>query len=375
MLPAERVKLSLAHQVPDRVPLALWGGPYGLVDPLYLSLLEKLEIGNPVEPIRAGHTINYLDDRILQALETDTRYIWPGDSPSSPKYGSIDNDLIYDDFGQPWRRTFPYYSATDGLLKDALGINDIEDRVQWPDADDPRWTDGVTERAQAIKDSGYYIIGRMVLSHGPFQMACDLRGMENFLVDMFDRPDFAHTLLNRITDLTCDLMANYLESAQGVIDMIELPGDDYAGNHNLVVSPGLFRKMIRPCLEKMINTLRKQQPNINIMLHSDGAIGKLLPDFVEMGVDVLHPLEPVAGMNPAEIKQKFGGQISFLGGVDISHALPGSLQDVRNDIDRCVRDLAPGGGYILAPCNHLQADIPPENVIEMYTYAKSAGNY
>jgi len=373
--PNERVKLSLAHQVPDRVPLALWGGPYGLVDPLYLSLLEKLEIAAPANPIRSGHTVNYLDDRILDALGTDTRYIWPGDSPSSPKYSSNNDELVYDDFGQPWQRTSPYFSATEGLLKGATSINEIEDNVQWPNPEDPRWTKGVTKRAQSINDSGYYIIGRMVLSHGPFQMACDLRGMENFLVDLVDRPDFAHSLLSKITELTCRLMVNYLESAQGVIDMIELPGDDYAGNHNLVISPKLFQKMIRPYLEKMILTIRKQQPEAKIMLHSDGAIGKLVPDFIEMGVDVLHPLEPVVGMNPAIIKSKYGKQICFLGGVDISHALPGSLDDVRMDIDRCIKDLSPGGGYIMAPCNHLQADIPPQNVIEMYSYAKEVGIY
>lgn len=375
MLPFDRVKLTLEHKVPDRVPLALWGGPYGIVDQLYFSLLDKLDISPPARPFRSGHTINYLDDRVLEALGTDTRYIWPGASPSSPKYDSPDDDLIYDDFGQPWQKTSPYYSATDGLLKDAVSLDDIEEKVQWPNSNDPRWTEGVSERSREIKDSGYYIIGRMVLSHGPFQMACDLRGMENFMIDMFDRPDIAKALLKRITGLICELTKNYLESAQGVINMIELPGDDYAGNQNLVFSPSLFRKMIRPCLEQIISTIRKQDPGIKIMLHSDGAITKLVPDFIDMGIDVLHPLEPVKGMYPAEIKRKYGQQLSFLGGVDISHALPGSKQDVHNDIKRCVRDLAPGGGYIMAPCNHLQTDIPAENVIEMYSYAKSAGVY
>jgi uroporphyrinogen decarboxylase len=375
MRPSERVYKTLAHEIPDRVPLALWGGPYGLVDPLYKALLDKLNLGEPKAPIRAGHTINYIDDRILDALGTDTRYIWPGASPSSPTHISSDGELIYDDFGQPWRRTHPYYSTADGVLKAASALKDIEERVIWPDVNNPRWTERVGERAQAIKDSGYYIIGRMVLSHGPYQMACDLRGMENFMVDMMDNPDFAHALLKRITDTICGLTSNYLAAAGGIIDMIELPGDDYAGNHNLVFSPKLFRKMIRPCLEKIIATIRKQQPGIKIMLHSDGAIGKLVPDFIELGVDVLHPLEPVAGMNPAEIKQKYGDQICFLGGVDISHAMTGMKDDVRNDVDRCIRDLAPGGGYIMAPCNHLQADIPPGNVIEMYNYANIAGIY
>ena len=157
--------------------------------------------------------------------------------------------------------------------------------------------------------------------------------------------------------------------------MIELPGDDYAANDNLVFSPKLFRKMIRPCVEKIVKTIRTIRPDIKIMLHSDGAIGKLVPDFIEMGIDVLHPLEPVSGMDPAQIKRTYGDSICFLGGVDISHALPGTLDDVRRDVDRCIRDLAPGGGYIMAPCNHLQSDIPSENIIEMYGYAKIAGIY
>lgn len=373
MLPFERVEKSLAHQVPDRVPLALWGGSYGIVDPLYMSLLEKFHLGEPTPPFREGHTINYMDDRILAALGTDIRYIWPGASPSSPTHP--DGDLIYDDFGQPWRQTYPYYSATDGLLKNSTSLSDIQNKVHWPDVNDPKWTRGVPERAKTIADSGYFIVGRMVVSHGPYQMACDLRGMENFMIDMLTQPDFAIALLDRVTETICSLTSNYLEAAGGVMHMIELPGDDYAANDNLVFSPKLFRKMIRPCVEKIVKAIRAIRPDIKIMLHSDGAIGKLVPDFIEMGIDVLHPLEPVSGMDPAQIKRNYGDSISFLGGMDISHALPGTLDDVRRDVDRCIRDLAFGGGYIMAPCNHLQSDVPSENIVEMYNYAKVAGIY
>jgi len=370
-----RVIKALAHEVPDRVPLALWGGPYGIVDPLYKSLVDELDLGEPIQPIREGHTVNHLDDRLLDALGTDTRLIWPGASPSSPTHPSEEGDLIYDDFGQPWKRTHPYYSATDGILKGSLSLQDIETRVQWPDVNDPRWTEGVSTRAKSLENSGFYIIGRMVVSHGPFQMACDLRSMENFMMDMIMEPDLAGALLDRVTETICGLTRNYLEAAGSVMDMIELPGDDYAANDNLIFSPTLFRQMIRPRIERIIACIREIRPDIKIMLHSDGAVSKLIPDFIEMGIDVLHPLEPVAGMDPARMKQEFGDAISFLGGVDISHAMPGTTKDVRNDVMRCIRDLAPGGGYIMAPCNHLQADVPPENVIELYSYAKSAGNY
>ena len=206
-------------------------------------------------------------------------------------------------------------------------------------------------------------------------MACDLRSMENFMMDMMMEPEFAGALLDRVTDTIIGLTRNYIEAAGDALDMIELPGDDYAANDNLIFSPQLFRQMIRPRLERIVAAVREVRPEIAIMLHSDGAIGKLVPDFIEMGIDVVHPLEPVAGMDPAQIKRDYGDRISFLGGVDISHAMPGTLEDVRADVDRCLRDLAPGGGYILAPCNHLQADVPAENVVELYRYAAEKGVY
>jgi len=371
----ERVTKTLTHEMPDRLPLALWGGPYGLVDPLYEQLVRELGLGDPLPPIREGHTVNHMDDRLLKALGIDVRFVWPGASPSDPRYLSKQGDLICDAFGQPWKRTHPYYSATDGLLKDAESIEQIEELVHWPDINDPTWTAGVTERSRSLNDNEYFIIGRMVVSHGPYQMACDLRNMENFMMDMVVEPSFAKALLDRVTDIICGLTQNYLEATGGVLDMIELPGDDYAANDNLLFSPGLFQQMIRPCIEKMIAVIREAQPNIKIMLHSDGAIEKLIPEFIEMGIDVIHPLEPVSGMDPAHVKANYGDAISFLGGVDISHAMTGSIEDVRQDVDRCISDLAPGGGYILAPCNHLQADVSPENVIELYDYAKMRGIY
>jgi uroporphyrinogen decarboxylase len=142
-----------------------------------------------------------------------------------------------------------------------------------------------------------------------------------------------------------------------------------------MISQAMFRDFIKPCIGRMVAAIRKIQPDIKIMLHSDGAIQKLIPDFIELGIDVLHPLEPVVGMDIKAVKQEFGRQISFLGEIDISHAMPGSIEDVRADVDRCLSDLAAGGGFVLAPSNHLQADVPVANVIELFKYAREKGKY
>jgi uroporphyrinogen decarboxylase len=354
----------------------LWGGPYGIVDPLYIDLLEKLNLGKPTAPFRQGHTINYLDDRLLAALGTDTRYVYPGASPTSPRYPTADPERFLDDFGQVWVQTFPYYSAASGMLEGAQTMDEIETHVSWPDVTRSEWTAGVTRRARALSEQGkHYIIARMVVSHGPFQLASDLRGTSNLMLDFSFNPDFAVTLLEKVTGTICGLLEGYLHAGQGLFDMIELPGDDYASNENLIISPAMFRQFIKPCITRMVETIRAIQPEIKIMLHSDGAVQKIIPDFIELGIDVLHPLEPVSGMDVRAVKAAFGGQIAFIGGVDISHAMPGTLKEVREDVDRCLRDLAPGGGYVLAPCNHLQADVPAENVIELFKYARESGVY
>lgn len=372
----ERVFASISHQEPDRVPTALWGGPYGPVDDLYFRLLDKLELGEPVPTFRQGHTINYMDDRVLDSLEIDTRYVWPGANPTSPRYPTEDPRIFRDSFGQPWIQTLPYYSAGEGLLKGVDSGEAVEELVQWPDPADPEWTRGVADRTGELVAQGeHFIIGRMVTSHGPFQLSSDLRGMADFLLDMAVRPDFARTLLDRVTDTICGLLEGYLKASGGGLDLIELPGDDYATNENLIFSPVMFREFLKPCIARMVDTIRTVQPEILIMLHSDGAVGDLIPEFIDLGIDVLHPLEPVSGLDVARVKREFGRELTFLGGIDIRKAMPGTVGDVRAEVDRCLDILAPGGGYILAPANHLQEDVPAANVVELYRYARAAGQY
>lgn len=376
MTPRQRVHTALAHEEPDTVPLALGGGPYGVVDELYLRLVEHLNLGDPVLPFRTGHNISYMDDRLLDKLGTDMRYCWPGLLPNSPVVPGPDEDTFYDSYGQVWKRNLPYYYAAEGILKNADSVDDIERLIHWPDPSDPRWMAGVADRARSLHEQmKYFVTMRMVASHGPFQTACDLRDTTTFLMDMARNPKFAETLLERITSILVGLLKLAMEAGGQYFDMIELPGDDYAGNTNTIMSPIMFRKFIRPCIERMIKTIREKNPNVKIMLHSDGAITNLLQDIIDLGIDVIHPLEPLPATDFTAVKAKFGKQVTFLGGIDISHAIPGNREDVIAETKRRITQLAPGGGYILAPSNHLQADIPAENVITLFETARQFGRY
>jgi uroporphyrinogen decarboxylase len=137
----------------------------------------------------------------------------------------------------------------------------------------------------------------------------------------------------------------------------------------------MFRKFIEPCLERLIKVIKEQNPNTKVMLHSDGAITRLLPDIISLGVDVIHPLEPLAATDILAVKETFGKQVSLLGGIDISHAMPGTQEDVIAETKLRISQLASGGGYILAPSNHLQADVPAENVVTLFETAREFGRY
>jgi len=374
--PRERVYQALNHQEPDQVPLALGGGPYGLVDDLYLKLVKFYNLADPVSPFRSGHSISYLDDRLLDELGTDIRYVYPNLLPNSPILPGKTPDTFKDSYGQTWHQAQPYYYAGNGILSKIKPGDDMDQLMSFPDPADSKWMMGVAKRSEFLqKSTDYFVTMRMVASHGPFQTACDLRGTENFLMDMGLYPDFALELLKRIADFQDSLFRQALESGGRYFDMIEFPGDDYASNVGTLISPRMFRKFLKPILSRFVDTIRSFNPNIFIMFHSDGLITSLIDDLIDVGVDVIHPLEPLPGLDFIEIKKHFGKRVSFLGAIDISHALPGSQEDVISEVKTRIQQLAPGGGYILAPSNHLQADVPPENVDTLFRAARKFGNY
>ena len=374
--PRDRVLIALEHKEPDRVPLALGGGPYGIVDDIYLNLVDHFDLGEPVAPFRSGHNISYMDDRLLEKLGTDFRYVYPNFMPNSPAHQGENPNTFLDSYGQIWHQAKPYYYAGRGILSQMQPDDDISEVITFPDSNDPKWMLGVAERAKLLRETtDYFITMRMVASHGPFQTACDLRGTENFLMDMALSPDFAQELLTRISTLLSKLLKQAMEAGGQNFDMIELPGDDYASNTGTIISPQMFRRFLKPIIVRFISAIRSYQPEIKIMFHSDGLITTLLDDLIEVGIDVIHSLEPLPGLNYLEIKKRYGSRVSFLGAIDITNTLPGRKEDIIAEVQKRIRQLAPGGGYILAPSNHIQSDVPVENIEILYRAAREYGSY
>ena len=182
-------------------------------------------------------------------------------------------------------------------------------------------------------------------------------------------------------DLLCELMDRYLEHAFAAaesfyaalgddMDMVYGLGDDVASHTGMWMSPADYRRYIKPRHAEIARFIKKRT-NAKIIHHCCGACSEIIPDLIEVGVDVLNPTQTSAvGMDPAFLKREFGDEITFWGGIDVMHLLPeGTKQEVEREVKRHIDILAPGGGYVFAPSHIIQRYTPPENVLVMYQTA------
>lgn len=371
MLPRERVLTAVAHAEPDRVPTAIWGSAYGITDPLYLGLLRHLGLGEAVAPFRRrrAHTVNYYDDRVLEALQIDVRHVWSG----FPDLGGPGADGGVDVWGITWVKRGIYPSPDTHPLARAT-LADL-DQFAWPQVEPYLRLDELEQRARWLHEqTAYAVVARAPDSYGPFERCCALRGTEQFMIDLGAEPEFAEELIRRVTDVICRLLELYLETAGRYLDILELPGDDYAALRP-IISPRMFDRFFAPAYRRIIGTARQIAPHCKILFHSDGNMEPFLGRLIDLGVDIFHCLEPLPGVDLAAIKAKYGDRLCFWGAIDIKEALQGDEARVIAEVRQRIAELASGGGYVLAPANHLQPDIVPQNVVALFKAARDYGTY
>ena len=370
--PRERVLMAIRHEEPDRVPLSLWGSWYGITDKLYFNVLDTLG-WEPVPPFRPArlHSVNYYDDRLLELLQVDVRHIDPGAIAAYSVPRADDTDA----FGIRWETRGPYRSPGCHPLQEAT----VEQICEYPMPSPAPLIDveGISERIKTIRAMGqeYAIVGRAVASYGFFEMSQALRRPEQFLMDLALAPDLVNSLVGRLYDCYAGLTERFLDVAGEYLDVIELPGDDFAGNTGPLISPEMFDQFYKEPYRRLINLIKNHSPRVKVVYHSDGAMTAFLPKLVEIGADVFHSVEPLPAWDLGEMKKLYGSEIAFMGGIDIREALQGDEAGVEAEVKRRLRELGPGGGYVLAPTNHLQWDVSPENLFTLYEAAREYGRY
>jgi len=374
MTSRERVLCALNHEEPDRVPVFFGTSGATTMNTTAYDRL-KLHLGLQTETRAFWRALQYawLDEEVMVRFHSDGRPLIPGPAPSTLSR-EISPDRFVDAWGITWQRQpgNHYFDIALPPLREAT-MDDLG-RYPWPAVADPRRFAGLKDQARTLQGAGYAVVALTGIS--PFEFGYMLRGMDQWFLDLAGDHDFVHALMRKLTDLMQSAAARLLEEAGEYIDVV-ITGDDLGSQNAPLISPAMYRQLIKPFHAELLSGI-KQRTRARVFYHSDGDIYPLLGDLIEIGVDLLNPVHVSAKDmgDTARLKREFGDRLSFCGAIDTQWALPrGTPDDVRREVRRRIKDLAPGGGYILAAVHCLQPDVPPENVCALFEEAVVAGRY
>jgi len=368
--------------VPDRVPLDMGGNQTGISRIAYEKLLRYLGKNEEVEIMDLVQQLARPSEDILKRLDIDTRYISAGASDSwefkikKEEIRGKPHLSMTDEFGVTW--SMPeghgmYYDITYSPLAKAT-LKDIEN-YNWPKGNDPGKFRGLKEKAKSMyeKTDKAIISG---ITGVVYEICWYMRGFENFYMDLASDVKLAETLLEHTLQFWKEFETEFLNEVGEYLQVICV-GDDLAGQGATLFSPETYRKIVKPRQRKLYELIHKKT-KAKLWYHSCGAVSELIPDLIEIGVDILNPVQFTAkDMETAKLKREFGKDIVFWGGgCDPQHILSFATPDkVKSEVKKRINDLAPNGGYVFNNVHNIQADVSPENIIAMYEAAKEYGKY
>jgi uroporphyrinogen decarboxylase len=377
MPPRERVWAALNHQEPDRVPLDIGGGSStSILVEGYDKLKERMGVSGETKILNKAFRIARLDESVMQNLGSDCRPLgikppvnWtpPSSEPGTYKdiWGITWKQVAY---GDGW-----YYWEQVGSPLAEASVEDLES-YPWPDTSDPGYTAGLAEEAKEL----YEETGYAIMADGGFKSFWELgylmRGHAQLLMDTALNPDFVKALMDKLLEINTTMAGRFLDAVGPYIHVYRT-GDDLATQKGPFFSHETYRALLKPAHKAYMNFV-KSKTEAKIFYHSCGNVTEFIDDLVDNGVDIINPVQVAAMGDTAKLKARFGDRIVFWGGIDTQRVLPdGSVEDVEAEVKRRIRDLAPGGGYVVASVHNMQPDIPPENIIAMAEATRKYGLY
>lgn len=358
MTPRERMLRAIRFEEPDRVPT------FSNLTPQVAERLGKF-LNLPYEPEDSFLSTRISHTEILLSLGNDAVGVGPGRGKGKETRLREDGTLV-DEFGFVFKRTEFYDEIVKRPLEEAETPEDVL-KYPLPDALDP-WRWWKAEQMIAKYSSSYAIIGDLEATI--FELSWNLVGMEKFLMDLVLEKEYVFTLLDRIQEEYAFLCGERMIELG--VDILWV-GDDFGTQKGMLISPDFWRKHFKPRYASLFKRWKKLNPELKIAYHSCGSIFPIIPDFVEIGLDILNPIQPKAfGMNLEKIKRDWHGVLCLFGGVDEQEILPfGTPLDVRQEVFKRFRQAGEGGGYIIAPSHNIQPDTPLENVLAYFDAVKS----
>ncbi|MCU0506902.1 MAG: hypothetical protein MUC34_00620 [Anaerolineae bacterium] len=378
----ERVLAALNHREGDRVPFDMGGTVItGIHHKAYTNL--RAALGLPAREPKIIDMIQQLaqvEDDVMDCLGVDVKNISPR---SSATFEITVRDMgeytaFYDEFGIGWRSPKDggwYYDMFDHPLRGQKDVADVE-QFPLPDPLDPARFAGLREAAIRIRDEEQRAVVFGNMSAGIFELLTWLRGYEDAYADWGSNSPVATKLMDRVLEMQLRYLEKGLSVVGDVIDVAQI-ADDVAGQYSLLISPRSYRRLLKP-LHKQLCDYIHSHSNAKVFMHSCGAIRDILPDLIEVGVDIINPVQvSAAGMDSAELKREFGKDIVFWGGgVDTQRVLgTGTPEEVRAEVKRRVEDFKPGGGFVFNTVHNIQGNVPAENLVAMWEAVREYGTY
>jgi uroporphyrinogen decarboxylase len=377
MTPRQRVWAAINHQEADRVPLDIGGGnSTSIVVEGYDRLKRHLGVSGETREVNKAFRIARLDEEVMQRLGSDCRPVTiKGPAKWSPP--PAEPGTFVDIWGITWRQASYgdgcyYWELYRHPLAEAT-ISDL-DHYAWPDPYDPGFIASLAEETHALYENTHYALMADSGFKSLWEVGYMLRGLEQFLMDLVLNPEFVTAVMDRVLEINLAVTGRFLGAVGPYIQVIRA-GDDLATQKGPLMSPRSFRTLLKPYYKKYFDFV-KSKTGAKLFYHSCGNVVDLLDDLIEIGVEIINPVQVSAMGDTKALKARFGDRVVFWGAIDTQHVLPaGSVADVEAEVRQRIRDLAPGGGYVVAAVHNIQPDVPPENIVAMAEVTRKYGAY
>lgn len=375
MTSRERVLCALDHREPDRVPVD-FGGTFATS--IHWDAYENLRkhVGFAGKPLmlRSRALVAQVDPELMQRFGVDTCLVKVA---ANGDWRKRQDGKVEDAWGCTWdlpEGVSSYQLAASPLQHIAEPKHADLQAVPQPFFHDPGALQTLDRDLTRASNTGKAVV--LNLAYEMTTRSYFLRGFSNWLIDMLAHPEFFAGLLDRVLEVFMQSAEKVLAVAKGRVDVIYI-ADDLSMQSGPLYHPEIYRRHVKPRQRDLIRALKRLSGGARILYHSCGAIRQYIPDLIEIGVDVLNPVQVgAAGMDTRELKREFGAEMSFWGGIDTQSVLPfGTVDEVRQEVRRRIEDLAPGGGFVLAAVHNLRPEVPPENVVAMLEAACEFGKY
>jgi uroporphyrinogen decarboxylase len=376
----ERALAALNHQEPDRVPIDLGSTRNtGILEAPYRALADALGLGRlEGEPASFGLTqvlgLATPGEAVLQRLDVDFRGLYLGKADRSTEQ-VLPDGTHRDELGVIRQRPpgSHYYDVVRSPLDGEVTLGEIA-RWPWPDPTDPGHVRDLRQRALHLRETtGCALVLHLqdIVVHSSQYM----RGFERWYMDVLLAPDLLGALMDALLEVRMEVTRRALREVGDLIDVVSC-SDDIADQRGPLMSLAHYRALIKPRHRRYFDLIRAHTP-AKILFHSCGAVGALIPDLIDLGINFINPVQVSAeGMDTARLKHDYGDRIGFWGGIDTTRVLPfGTPAQVREEVRRRIHDLARGGGYVLSAVHNIQPDVPPQNILAMFDTAGELGRY